>query len=102
MEAHRRLFTEAENIPQIASGLTDEEMKRLDLDRCILVRRYIIYNCGKGELEGTEVRQFPRRPPEWPRVKVTDMSQLGSVSEVKNVDWPCHARCPHAGAPEAH
>ena len=82
--------------------MTDEEIKKLDLDRCVLVRRYIIYSCGKGMLEGTEVRQLFFRPPDWPRVKVKDIWELGSKSEVTNVDRPCHPHCPHAQSPESH
>ena len=98
MEAHRRLFTEAEDHPQ----LTPDSAVGKNLNRCILVRVHILYSCGKAELEGTMIRELPFRPPDWPRVEITDVSQLGSISELNKVDRPCHPSCPHAGAPEPH
>ena len=97
MDAHRRLFTEAD-LPQSIRSPTEGK----DLNRCILVRVHTLYSCGKAELEGTTIRELPSRPPEWPRVKITEVSQMGSVSELNTVDKPCHPHCPHAKVPEPH
>ena len=98
MEAHRRLFTEAEDYPKLTSISTDGK----DLNRCILVHMHTLYSCGKAELQCTILREMPLQPPHWPRVTVTDVSQLGAISELNKVDRPCHPKCPHAATPEPH